>query len=164
MLNCQCEADLPEALRFGRVEVSCEGWDGPGDPYVLKGEDSLLPTFCRYSADHRGASLGSCGLSYRLVQVPNALRGSNESHSFPSRLYRWFGSMFIRSLTYPNNFLICVYYRPGLIGHHFHGCVGRSPALHSVRLPEVVFRRSEWSDVNKSSTPTRSRAWFWVVL
>lgn len=33
----QCEADLPEALRFGRVEVSCEGWSGPGDPYVLKG-------------------------------------------------------------------------------------------------------------------------------
>lgn len=33
----QCEADLPEALRFGRVEVSCEGWSGPGDSYVLKG-------------------------------------------------------------------------------------------------------------------------------
>ena len=33
----QCEADLPEALRFGRVEVSCEGWSGPGDPYVYKG-------------------------------------------------------------------------------------------------------------------------------
>ena len=33
----QCEADLPEKLRFGRVEVTCEGWDRPGDPYVLKG-------------------------------------------------------------------------------------------------------------------------------
>jgi len=28
---------LPEALRFGKVEVSCEGWSKPGDPYVLKG-------------------------------------------------------------------------------------------------------------------------------
>lgn len=27
----------PSALRFGRVEVSCEGWSKPGDPYVLKG-------------------------------------------------------------------------------------------------------------------------------
>jgi hypothetical protein len=33
----QCEADLPESLRFGKVEVNCEGWSRPGDPYVLKG-------------------------------------------------------------------------------------------------------------------------------
>jgi len=33
----QCEADLPNSLRMGRVEVSCEGWSRPGDPYVLKG-------------------------------------------------------------------------------------------------------------------------------
>ena len=36
-LFAQCEADLPESLRFGRVEVSCEGWSGPGDSHVLKG-------------------------------------------------------------------------------------------------------------------------------
>jgi hypothetical protein len=35
--HLQCEADLPSSLRFGRVEVSCEGWNGPGDPYVMKG-------------------------------------------------------------------------------------------------------------------------------
>jgi store-operated calcium entry-associated regulatory factor len=29
--------DLPESLRFGRVEVSCEGWSRPGDPMILKG-------------------------------------------------------------------------------------------------------------------------------
>ncbi len=33
----KCEADLPESLRLGRVQVSCEGWEGPGDSYVLKG-------------------------------------------------------------------------------------------------------------------------------
>lgn len=33
----QCEADLPDSLRFGKVEVSCEGWSGPGDPFVVKG-------------------------------------------------------------------------------------------------------------------------------
>jgi hypothetical protein len=33
----KCEADLPESLRLGRVQVSCEGWTGPGDSYVLKG-------------------------------------------------------------------------------------------------------------------------------
>jgi hypothetical protein len=30
--------DLPEALRFGKVIVSCEGWTNSGDPYILKGE------------------------------------------------------------------------------------------------------------------------------
>ena len=34
----QCETDLPESLRLGRVQVSCEGWSGPGDSYVLKGK------------------------------------------------------------------------------------------------------------------------------
>ena len=35
---CKCGADLPESLRLGRVQVSCEGWTGPGDSHVLKGE------------------------------------------------------------------------------------------------------------------------------
>jgi hypothetical protein len=33
----KCETDLPESLRLGRVQVSCEGWSGPGDSYVLRG-------------------------------------------------------------------------------------------------------------------------------
>ncbi|EJU04673.1 DUF1183-domain-containing protein [Dacryopinax primogenitus] len=33
----RCEADLPEGMRLGGVEVSCEGWRAPGDEYVLKG-------------------------------------------------------------------------------------------------------------------------------
>ncbi|KAF9532514.1 hypothetical protein CPB83DRAFT_846914 [Crepidotus variabilis] len=51
-VDWKCEADLPEALRVGKVEVSCEGFSKPGDPYVLK---------------------GSCSLEYRLVQVPGTL-------------------------------------------------------------------------------------------
>ncbi|KAH9933645.1 uncharacterized protein BXZ73DRAFT_46289 [Epithele typhae] len=71
-VDWKCEADLPEALRFGRVEVSCEGWDGPGDSYVLK---------------------GSCGLQYRLVHVPGALRGSGaDDPAFRSRLSRYFSN------------------------------------------------------------------------
>jgi len=58
-IDWKCEADLPASLRFGRVEVSCEGWSGPGDSYVLK---------------------GSCGLEYRLVQVPKALRDDAYPH------------------------------------------------------------------------------------
>ncbi|KZT06139.1 DUF1183-domain-containing protein [Laetiporus sulphureus 93-53] len=68
-VDWKCEADLPEALRFGRVEVSCEGWSGPGDPDILK---------------------GSCSLEYRLVQVPNALRAGDEP-LFRSRFSNWLG-------------------------------------------------------------------------
>ncbi|PCH42589.1 hypothetical protein WOLCODRAFT_132447 [Wolfiporia cocos MD-104 SS10] len=71
-VDWKCEADLPESLRFGKVEVSCEGWDGPGDPYVLK---------------------GSCALQYRLVQVPDALRRLDEPR-FRSRLSGWFDAAY----------------------------------------------------------------------
>ncbi|PFH53035.1 hypothetical protein AMATHDRAFT_138919 [Amanita thiersii Skay4041] len=55
-IDWKCEADLPDSLRFGKIQVSCEGWSGPGDPYVVK---------------------GSCSLDYRLVQIPGALRNDN---------------------------------------------------------------------------------------
>ncbi|KDQ59196.1 hypothetical protein JAAARDRAFT_175961 [Jaapia argillacea MUCL 33604] len=66
-VDWKCEADLPETLRFGRVEVSCEGYSKPGDPYVLK---------------------GSCGLEYRLVEIPRALR--NEDTFTKSPITNWF--------------------------------------------------------------------------
>ncbi|KAF9042649.1 DUF1183-domain-containing protein [Hymenopellis radicata] len=55
-VDWKCETDLPDSLRLGRVEVSCEGWSRPGDPEVLK---------------------GSCGLEYRLVEIPGAVRGKD---------------------------------------------------------------------------------------
>ncbi|KAG0342138.1 Store-operated calcium entry-associated regulatory factor [Podila horticola] len=42
----KCEADLPNNIRFGQLDVYCEGYKNPDDPYVLK---------------------GSCGLEYKLV-------------------------------------------------------------------------------------------------
>jgi len=41
----KCEADMPADHKFGNLRVSCEGYDSPTDPYVLK---------------------GSCGLEYEL--------------------------------------------------------------------------------------------------
>ncbi|OJT13898.1 Store-operated calcium entry-associated regulatory factor [Trametes pubescens] len=68
-VSWKCEADLPEALRFGAVEVLCEGWDGPSDPYILK---------------------GSCGLEYRLVQIPDALRRPGaDDPAYRGRLSSW---------------------------------------------------------------------------
>ncbi|KAF9048643.1 hypothetical protein BJ165DRAFT_1040385 [Panaeolus papilionaceus] len=66
-VDWKCEADLPELLRFGKLEVSCEGWSKAGDPYVLK---------------------GSCSLDYRLVQVSDTLRTSDYP-LFNPRTYDW---------------------------------------------------------------------------
>jgi hypothetical protein len=44
-IQWECKTDMDNAYRFGEIAVTCEGYDYPGDPYVLK---------------------GSCGLEYRL--------------------------------------------------------------------------------------------------
>ena len=33
----ECKADMDNLYRFGSVEVICEGYDYPDDPYILKG-------------------------------------------------------------------------------------------------------------------------------
>ena len=43
--NWKCESQLPSNLKFGKMSVSCEGYDYADDPYVL---------------------VGSCGLKYEL--------------------------------------------------------------------------------------------------
>ncbi|KAF7309725.1 putative endoglucanase [Mycena indigotica] len=67
-VDWKCQADLPDSLRFGRVEVSCEGWARPGDAYVLK---------------------GSCALEYRLVQVPGTLRNSDSDNAYGVKEDGW---------------------------------------------------------------------------
>jgi len=44
-IQWECKSEMDNSLRFGQVEVVCEGYDYPGDPYIL---------------------LGSCGLEYYL--------------------------------------------------------------------------------------------------
>ncbi|KAK8199356.1 transmembrane protein [Phyllosticta capitalensis] len=41
-----CRADLPPEFKLGSTDVTCEGYDSPNDPYILK---------------------GSCGVEYRLA-------------------------------------------------------------------------------------------------
>ncbi|KAI0028986.1 hypothetical protein K488DRAFT_57367 [Vararia minispora EC-137] len=67
-VDWKCEAELPESLRLGRVEVSCEGWSGPGDHYVYK---------------------ESCGLEYRLVDVPGSPRNGQYGSQWLRRQSRF---------------------------------------------------------------------------
>ncbi|CAN0141243.1 unnamed protein product [Scytosiphon promiscuus] len=50
----ECTANLPSDASLGTVEVSCEGFDGPSDPYVLVGSCSLS-----YSLDGVGPGMWS---------------------------------------------------------------------------------------------------------
>eukprot|EP01129_Flabellula_baltica_P017503 TRINITY_DN9716_c0_g1_i1.p1 TRINITY_DN9716_c0_g1~~TRINITY_DN9716_c0_g1_i1.p1 ORF type:complete len:249 (+),score=48.20 TRINITY_DN9716_c0_g1_i1:35-748(+) len=62
----ECHAELDNTVKFGRVQVSCEGFDFPEDPYVL---------------------MGSCGLEYELEYTPagrnvRARSGDGDSDGF----------------------------------------------------------------------------------
>lgn len=38
----KCDADLPSGIKFGNLEVVCEGWARAGDTNVLAGKYQLL--------------------------------------------------------------------------------------------------------------------------
>lgn len=54
-LQWECKTDMDGSYRFGRIEVSCEGYSHPADPYILK---------------------GSCGLEYTLELTKEGRRSS----------------------------------------------------------------------------------------
>ncbi|RLW08923.1 hypothetical protein DV515_00002617 [Chloebia gouldiae] len=61
----QCKADLENAYRFGQMEVSCEGYDYPDDPYILRGSCSLLFKLeLTAEGERKVKNSGSFGYSY----------------------------------------------------------------------------------------------------
>jgi len=54
-IQWECKADMEMKYKFGQIQVTCEGFDYPDDPYVLA---------------------GSCGLEYTIDRV-----GSSSSYS-----------------------------------------------------------------------------------
>ncbi|XP_050752358.1 store-operated calcium entry-associated regulatory factor [Gymnogyps californianus] len=61
----QCKADLENTYRFGRIEVSCEGYDYPDDPYILRGSCSLLFRLeLTEEGERKVKNSGSFGSSY----------------------------------------------------------------------------------------------------
>ncbi|XP_074850032.1 store-operated calcium entry-associated regulatory factor isoform X2 [Carettochelys insculpta] len=67
-IQWECKADLDNSYRFGRIEVSCEGYDYPDDPYILR---------------------GSCGLQYVLELTEEGQRKANSfGGSYGSSYYQ----------------------------------------------------------------------------
>ncbi|KAM8940542.1 store-operated calcium entry-associated regulatory factor [Pelodytes ibericus] len=56
----ECKVDMDNSYRFGTVEVNCEGFDYPEDPYILH---------------------GSCGLEYTLELTEEGRKTSNDGYS-----------------------------------------------------------------------------------
>ncbi len=49
----ECKAEMDSAYKFGRLQVSCEGYDYPEDPYILRGSCGVsvfMASGCRYPA------------------------------------------------------------------------------------------------------------------
>jgi hypothetical protein len=59
----KCDAELDNNVKFGRLTVSCEGYDYPDDPYVLR---------------------GSCGLEYNLEYTKNGQNRGYGSYGYNS--------------------------------------------------------------------------------
>lgn len=57
----KCEATLPFGIDLGRTDVVCEGFDFPGDVYILE---------------------GSCGLEYTLTDIKTNSVNYDDDHSF----------------------------------------------------------------------------------
>lgn len=60
----ECKTDMDNSYRFGRVEVSCEGFSSPSDPYVLTGSCGLEYTL-ELTAEGQKRNQGGWGGSQR---------------------------------------------------------------------------------------------------
>lgn len=73
----QCKADLENAYRFGQMEVSCEGYDYPDDPYILRGSCSLLFSLeLTEEGERKVKNSGSFGSSYYQLRKDDSGSGA----------------------------------------------------------------------------------------
>lgn len=89
----ECKADMDNAYRFGRIEVSCEGFNHPDDPYILRGSCGLEYTLelteegrSRHShqswggGGRGGGAWGSSGFSQFASSFFNGFSGNKHHH------------------------------------------------------------------------------------
>lgn len=75
----ECKTDMDNDYRFGRVEVSCEGYNHPSDAYVLTGSCGLEYTL-ELTTEGQGRKQGSGG----------SQQGSNDFTGFASNFFNGF--------------------------------------------------------------------------
>jgi len=80
----KCEADLESAVKFGATIVSCEGYDNPDDPYVLKGSCGLEYSleYTEKGSSYGGSYGGSHGGPYEHNSYNYSTKGINWGEIF----------------------------------------------------------------------------------
>jgi len=66
-IQWECKTEMPMEYKFGKIQVSCEGYDYPDDPYILAGSCGLEYTIDRTgvnpSRDSKKSNNGNSGYS-----------------------------------------------------------------------------------------------------
>uniref|UniRef100_A0A8C7GTX0 Store-operated calcium entry-associated regulatory factor n=1 Tax=Oncorhynchus kisutch TaxID=8019 RepID=A0A8C7GTX0_ONCKI len=86
-VNAQCKTDMDSAYKFGRIEVSCEGFSHPDDAYILKGSCGLeysLELTEEGKRGHKGGSTG--GFSDFASSFKGSSDNNNQHHHYSSGL------------------------------------------------------------------------------
>jgi hypothetical protein len=78
-----CSAELDKRVKLGDIDVSCEGYRDPDDPYVLKGSCGLRYTLEYTAQGKEEASSQSSWGSYNQNATPQSTEGGS-----------WFGRFF----------------------------------------------------------------------
>jgi len=107
-VNWECKAELDSSVRFGRTDVSCEGYDYPDDPYILEGSCGLEYTL-EYTELGRQKKYGS---SHNNYQYSNHYQGSSSGGFFGTFItiaiiafigYQIFNCFFASPQGFPND-------------------------------------------------------------
>ncbi|PAA64921.1 hypothetical protein BOX15_Mlig000794g1 [Macrostomum lignano] len=71
-IQWRCEAQMSKRLKFDTIQVSCEGYDHPNDPYILAGSCGLTYSL-RWSGRRRHRKHGIHGHLFRRVHIVNPM-------------------------------------------------------------------------------------------
>uniref|UniRef100_A0A8C8FSI2 Store-operated calcium entry-associated regulatory factor n=1 Tax=Oncorhynchus tshawytscha TaxID=74940 RepID=A0A8C8FSI2_ONCTS len=86
-VNAQCKTDMDSAYKFGRIEVSCEGFSHPDDAYILKGSCGLEYSLELTEEGKRRHKRGSTGgFSDFVSSFKGSSNNNNQHHHYSSGL------------------------------------------------------------------------------
>jgi hypothetical protein len=95
----KCEADLPTEYRFDSIDVNCEGYAYPDDPYILAGSCGLEYSLTR--SGERGGGRGGQQGGYRSPYASGSQAYGGESENTIGATFAiWLAAAFIIYVIY----------------------------------------------------------------
>lgn len=133
----ECKADMDDSVRFGELEVSCEGYDYPTDPFVL---------------------VGSCGLRYNLDLTKAGAKRKANSYGGYGGDSSYYGSNYVQESSWsdlgPVLLIIAVFVFIVLYNCiNSNGADNIDPSEHGRPNRWGSSRGSHWSTTNQQPPP-----------